>query len=162
MTFRFSGGLSSRENLPGKAPTAQLTRIDAAHRLVSVPLNTHNKCTGVCRFVCGIPVGIGRRVADLWGFCGARGSLRRAWPTQYWAASNPDFRVLIVTPGLTQSYRIVYSPGRQFRAECRLGARGLSGATDRHGRPYLPFPGTKLIPARKGFDWPCGPALAQG
>ena len=34
--------------------------------------NTHNKCTGVCRFVRGIPVGIGCRVADLWGFCGAR------------------------------------------------------------------------------------------
>ena len=67
-------------------------------------------------------MGIGRRVADLWGFCGARGSLRRAWPTQYWAASNPDFRVLIVTPGLTQSYRIVYSPGGQFRAERRIGA----------------------------------------
>jgi hypothetical protein len=29
--------------------------------------NTHNKWTGVCRFVRGIPVGIGRRVADLWG-----------------------------------------------------------------------------------------------
>jgi len=35
-------------------------------------LNTHNKCTGVCRFVRGIPVGISHRVADLWGFCGAR------------------------------------------------------------------------------------------
>ena len=26
----------------------------------------HNKCIGVCRFVRGIPVGIGLRVADLW------------------------------------------------------------------------------------------------
>jgi hypothetical protein len=33
---------------------------------------THNKCTGVCRFVRGIAVGISPRVADLWGFCGAR------------------------------------------------------------------------------------------
>jgi hypothetical protein len=29
---------------------------------------------GVCRFVRGIPVGIGRSVADLWGSCGARKS----------------------------------------------------------------------------------------
>ena len=36
--------------------------------------NTHNKCTGVCHFVCGIPVGIGYRVAGLWGFCGAHRS----------------------------------------------------------------------------------------
>ena len=36
--------------------------------------NTHNKCTGVCRFVRGIPVGSDRRVAELWGFCGARKS----------------------------------------------------------------------------------------
>jgi len=26
--------------------------------------NTHNKCTGVCRLVCGILVGIGRRVVS--------------------------------------------------------------------------------------------------
>src|SRR5271170_304213 len=32
----------------------------------------HHKCTGVYRFVRGVPVGIGRRVADLWGFCGTR------------------------------------------------------------------------------------------
>jgi len=37
-TFRFSEGLSSREHLPGKAPTVQLTRIHAAGRLFSVPL----------------------------------------------------------------------------------------------------------------------------
>ena len=36
--------------------------------------NTHHKCTGVCRSVRGIPVGIRRRVAELWGFCGARRS----------------------------------------------------------------------------------------
>jgi hypothetical protein len=38
MTFRFSGGLSPREHLPGKPPIAQLTRIDAADRLFSVSL----------------------------------------------------------------------------------------------------------------------------
>jgi len=37
LSFRFSGALSSRERLPGKTPTAQLTRIDAADRLFSVP-----------------------------------------------------------------------------------------------------------------------------
>ena len=35
-------------------------------------LNTHNKCTGVCRFVRGIPVGIGRRVGGLWSSVGSR------------------------------------------------------------------------------------------
>ena len=34
--------------------------------------NRRNKCTGVCRIVCGAPVGIRRRVAGLWGFCGTR------------------------------------------------------------------------------------------
>ena len=37
-SFRFSGALSPGEHLPGKAPTAQPTRIDAGHRLFSVPL----------------------------------------------------------------------------------------------------------------------------
>jgi len=46
--------------------------------------NTHNKCTGVCRFVRGIPVGIGHRVAKLWGICGARQSPWLAWPTRAW------------------------------------------------------------------------------
>jgi hypothetical protein len=38
LTCRLTGALSPREHLPGKAPTAQLTRIDAANRLFSVPL----------------------------------------------------------------------------------------------------------------------------
>ena len=71
LTFRFSGALSPREHLPGNAPTAQLTRIDAANRLFSVPLNTHNKYTEVCRFVRGIPVGIGLiRAASSWRSAG--------------------------------------------------------------------------------------------
>ena len=37
-TFRFSEALSPREHLPGKGPNSQLTRIDAADRLFSVPL----------------------------------------------------------------------------------------------------------------------------
>ena len=63
-----------------KAPTPQLTRIDAADQAVLRAFNTHNKCTGVCRFVRGIPVGISRRVADLWGFCGAP---RSPWLTRH-------------------------------------------------------------------------------
>ena len=58
-------------------PTVQLTRIVAADRLFP-RFNTHSKCTGVCRFVRGIPAGIGRRAAKLWGFCGARRS--PDWP----------------------------------------------------------------------------------
>src|SRR4029077_11395521 len=57
-----------------KASVAQLTRIYAADRLFSVPFTRITKCTGVCRFVRGIPVAIGYRVAGLWGFCGARRS----------------------------------------------------------------------------------------
>ena len=40
--------------------------------------NTHHKCTGVCRSVRGIPVGIRRCVAELWGFCGLAEALD--WP----------------------------------------------------------------------------------
>ena len=94
MSYRFSGGLSPREHLSGKPPTALLTRIDAADRLFSVSFNTHNKRTGVCRFVRGIPVGIGRRVAELWGFCGARRSPRLGRPTRHGYASPADFRIL--------------------------------------------------------------------
>jgi hypothetical protein len=59
--------------------------------------NTHNKCTGVCRFVRGIPVGIGRRVAELWGFCGARRSLRLARPTLRGVPTYRDFQILVTT-----------------------------------------------------------------
>jgi len=73
-TFRFSGGLSPREHLPRKGSNSPAH----AHRrywpAVLRAFNTYHKCTGVCRFVRGIPVGIARRVADLWGFCGARQS----------------------------------------------------------------------------------------
>lgn len=63
--------LSPREHLPENAPTAKLTRIDTADRPFSVPL-THNQCTGVCRYVRGISVGISRRVASLWGAVGSQ------------------------------------------------------------------------------------------
>ena len=63
-----------------KTPTAQLTRIDAADRLFSVPLRRINKCTGACRFVRGVLVGIGRRVAELWGLCGLARAPRLARP----------------------------------------------------------------------------------
>jgi hypothetical protein len=81
LTFRFSGALSRREHLPGKAPTAQLTRIDTADRLFSALFNTHNKCTGVCRFVRGVPVGIARHVAELWSFAGWQNPLTQLRPT---------------------------------------------------------------------------------
>jgi hypothetical protein len=38
MSYRFSGGLSPGRTYPQKAPTAQLTHIDAAGRLFVVPL----------------------------------------------------------------------------------------------------------------------------
>jgi hypothetical protein len=73
-TFRFQEVYHPESTYLEKPPTAQLTRIDAAGRLFSVSLTRNNKCTEVCRFVRGISVGIGRRVAELWGFCGARRS----------------------------------------------------------------------------------------
>jgi hypothetical protein len=67
MRSRLSGGLSSREHLPGKGPDSPAH----AHRpAVLRTFNMHNKCTGICRFVRGIPVGIRHRVAALRGFFG--------------------------------------------------------------------------------------------
>ena len=65
---------SSRESGGSRTPSRHGTKAVAAFRI----FNRHNKCTGVCRFVHGIPVGIGRRVAGLWvsvGFAQASG-----WP----------------------------------------------------------------------------------
>ena len=73
-TFRFQEVYHPESTYLEKPPTAQLTRIDAADRLFSVSLTHITSVPGVCRFVRGIPVGIGRRVAELWGFCGARRS----------------------------------------------------------------------------------------
>ena len=36
--------------------------------MITTNYSCRNKCTGVCRSVRGISVGISRRVADLWGF----------------------------------------------------------------------------------------------
>jgi hypothetical protein len=60
--------------LPGKSSNSPAHTHRRCLPAVLRTFNTHNKCTGVCRFVRGIPVGIGRRVAELWGFCGARRS----------------------------------------------------------------------------------------
>jgi hypothetical protein len=70
-SHNFQGSCHPESIYPVKAPTAQFTRIPRWSPAVLRTLNTYNKCTGVCRFVRGIPVGISRRVADLWGFCGA-------------------------------------------------------------------------------------------
>ena len=84
-------------------------------------LNTHNKRTRVCRFVRGIPVGIDRRVADLWGFCGARKSPLTclAQPTR--APRYSSLWVLVITLRITHGYRAEYQPGGNS-APCRLFA----------------------------------------
>ena len=69
-TFRFSGGLSSREHFPRKGSNSPAHAHRRWRPAVLRAFNTHNKCTGVCRSVRGVSVGIGRRVAGLWGFCG--------------------------------------------------------------------------------------------
>ena len=85
--------------LTGKRlPSAQLTRIGAADRVFSVLFNTLNKCIGVCRFVRGIPVGTGRRAADLWDFCGAR---KRPFDLPGQPAPAPGYSnpwVLVISP----------------------------------------------------------------
>ena len=68
---RFSGALSSREHLPGKGSDSPAHTHRRWRPAFLRAFNTHNKCTGVCRFVRGISVGIGHRAADLGGFCGA-------------------------------------------------------------------------------------------
>src|ERR1700735_5503029 len=56
-----------------KAPTAQLTCIDGADRLFSLPL-TRTTSVPELPFRPWDSCGIGRRVAELWDFCGARRS----------------------------------------------------------------------------------------
>jgi hypothetical protein len=73
-TFRFSGALSPRDHTHLEAPNSPAHAHPRWSPAVLRAFNTHNKCTGVCRFVRGIPVGIGYGVAGLWGFCGARRS----------------------------------------------------------------------------------------
>ncbi len=97
VTHRLTGGLSSREHLAGKAPAAQLTRIDAADRLFSVPLTR----------ITSVPECAVSSVGFLWGpaavslSCGVSVGLAEApnWPgrpgTGY--PSPADFRIL-VTP----------------------------------------------------------------
>src|SRR5271165_125794 len=67
-TCRLSTAAFSATSTPGPASCAPHRR---CRPVVLRAFNTHNKCTGVCRFVRGVPVGTGCRVAELWGFCGA-------------------------------------------------------------------------------------------
>ena len=79
--------------------------------------NRRNKCTGVCRLVRGISVGIGDRVAELWGFCG-RAAEASGWSGQ----PRPEHQ----TPQLPESDdhfpSNLASPGGQpFRGDSALG-----------------------------------------
>ncbi len=78
----------------------------------------HNKCTGVCRLVRGIPVGISHRVADLRDPCG----LSEA-PTRHRTASTPAFQMPVISPGVTRSYRdwSTRQRGDSAPAPCRIG-----------------------------------------
>jgi len=67
--------------------------------------NTHNKCTGVCRFVRGISVGISPRVADLWGFCRARRSPDLPGRPGPRASRYRNFCVLVIILRVTQRGR---------------------------------------------------------
>jgi hypothetical protein len=50
-------------------------------------------------------VGIGRRVAELWGFCGARRSLWLARPTAPGLPKYRGFRISVTTFRVTQRHR---------------------------------------------------------
>ena len=80
-----------------KAPAAQLTRIDADDRLFSVPLTRITSVPECAVSSVGFLWGIGRRVAELWGFCGARRSSRLARPTRHGVPRYRDFRILMTT-----------------------------------------------------------------
>jgi len=109
-TFRFLGALSPREHLPGKAPTAQLTRIDAADRLFSIPL-TRITSVPECAvssvgFLWGSGTVLSRSCGFLWGS-----------PKPLTVKSDPttrvpgyrDFRILLT------AFRYPASPGRPAR-----------------------------------------------
>lgn len=63
---------------PQQPSSRALTLITAVLRT----FNAHHKRTGVYRFVPGIPMGNGNRVAELWDFCRARKNARRVWLTR--------------------------------------------------------------------------------
>jgi hypothetical protein len=50
-------------------------------------------------------VGIGRRVAELRGFCGARRSSWLGWPTRRGYPSPADLRILMTTFPVTQCHQ---------------------------------------------------------
>jgi hypothetical protein len=98
-TFRFSGALSPREQLPGKSSNSPAHAPRRCWPAILRAFNTHNKYTGVCRFVRGIRVGISHRVAELWGSCGVRRSPWLGRPTRQRVPKYRDFRILVTTCG---------------------------------------------------------------
>jgi hypothetical protein len=70
MTFRFSGALSPLGSAYLKSSNSPAHAHGRWSPDVFRDFNTHNKCTGMCRFVRGFPVGIRLCVAELWDFCG--------------------------------------------------------------------------------------------
>jgi hypothetical protein len=75
LSFRFSEALSPRKHLPEKAPTAELTRINAGHRLFSVPLTR----------ITSVPWCAVSSVGFLWGSvavspaCGGSAGSQKPW-----------------------------------------------------------------------------------
>ena len=87
---------SRTKTWPNSGPTAQFTRIDAGHPLFSVGL-TRVASVPECASVRGIPVGIRRRVAQLWGFCGGSQKPRQVRPVRHGGTKYRDFRELMTT-----------------------------------------------------------------
>jgi hypothetical protein len=87
-----------------KAPTAQLMRIGAADRLFSVSLPRITSVPGCAVSSVGF-CGDQHRVAALWGFCGARRSLRLARPTAAEYPGTAGLRIPMTTFLVTQRHR---------------------------------------------------------
>jgi len=115
--------------------------------------HTHNKCTGVCRFVRGILVGIGRRVADLWGFCGACRRPSRLTCSKRWHPGTPTsgcWRSLSELPSVTGA---AHSPGGNS-----VPAESGSSCLDQlryHQAVQV------ICSVRRGCDW-CGASTSGG
>jgi hypothetical protein len=119
--------------------------------------NTNNKCTGVCRFVCGIPVGIGRRLAELWVSVGLAEA--PAW-SRTGAKSPADFRILMTTfrvtwchwsdlPACGNSASIEYSLGCLEAANAQIDQFGDHGSCAYGGLPMHAAPNRSLLHTRE-------------
>ena len=135
LSFRFSGGLSSREHLPGKGSNSPAHAHQRYWPTIIGAFNMHHKCTGVCRFVRGDSCGdwppCHRLVWFLWGLQEALDLPDQ--PTR--APGYSDLWVLAITLRITQGYQAAYQPEGDFGSRAETDAwRRPDGQLARPGR----------------------------